>query len=274
MAAREIPLYGGAGFARLHYWSPAPEQCPAGYDATHVVAAAARVSYGKDPVDPARDAGLIDYMLSHNHTSPFEHVSFTFEVQVPLYVARQVMRHRTFKFNEYSMRYSEPLGTWYMPELRAPSTTNHQSSIEAEFGDDVRRLWDEYKAGVARQHELYERLVEAGVAREVARSGLPVAAMTKFFMTCDLHNLLRFLRLRDAPDAQEEIQVLARALRDLIGPIVPGVLRAVQANETVITLTQRDIGFIESGDRPIGRKKVELDQKIAEVRRLADCATK
>jgi thymidylate synthase (FAD) len=185
---------------------------------------AARVSYRADwrsGDDVAGDRKLIRYMLEHGHTSPFEHVVFTFEIKCPIFVARQWHRHRTWSYNEISGRYSVLPEEFYVPDLERvlfQSTTNKQGSERTEE-------WNEQWAAVQREFiesdcrnafDTYRALVDAGVARETARMVLPLSTYTRYFGTVDLHNLFGFLKQRMDPHAQYEIRVYAEAIFDLI----------------------------------------------------------
>ena len=161
---------------------------------------------------------LIRYLMRHKHTSPFEMVEFKFHVRVPIFVARQWLRHRTASVNEISGRYSVLPSEYYVPkEYHAQSATNHQGSgaplnIIGRFGQ---------KASCDQAFDIYESLIEQGVSREESRIHLPLGTMTEFIWKQNLHNLLHFLRLRMDSHAQPEIQDPARQIWELIQPIVP-----------------------------------------------------
>jgi len=186
------------------------------------VVRAARVSYGKETKREEQDRKLIRYLLKNRHTSPFEHVVFTFRVECPIFVARQWMRHRTWSFNEVSYRYTEaPEETW-VPEMWRTQADGNKQMSDGFLDDSGQLSADEvynYAVDVARNS--YDALLRMGVAREQARAVLPVATMTSFYGTVDLHNLLHFLSLRLHPHAQPEIQSYAQKMLDLITPIVP-----------------------------------------------------
>lgn len=160
---------------------------------------------------------LIRYLMRHKHSSPFEMVEFKFHVKVPIFVARQWLRHRMASVNEMSGRYSVLPSEYYIPpEYHAQSTTNHQGSGSRIDVDSA-----EQKASCDQAFGVYENLIARGVAREEARVHLPVSTMTEFIWKIDLHNLLHFLRLRMDSHAQPEIQEPARQIWKLIEPIVP-----------------------------------------------------
>ncbi|MGN0878013.1 MAG: FAD-dependent thymidylate synthase [Oligosphaeraceae bacterium] len=185
---------------------------------------AARVSFGKrrETMDE-RDAALVRYLVSHHHTSPLEHVVFTFLVHCPLFVRSQWHRHRTWSYNEISRRYTEvDLELYVPPALREQSESDRQASREAESLDQSACL-----AKIRAFHEqslrLYQELLDAGVCREQARGVLPQNLMTTFWATVDLNNLLKFLELRDSPHAQWEIREYASAIKSLIRDDFPHI---------------------------------------------------
>lgn len=172
------------------------------------------------------DPKLIKYMLKHGHTSPFEHVTFTFYVKAPIFVIRQWHRHRTWSFNEVSGRYKELPEEFYVPDLTkigVQSGTNHQSRDmkDNELADRIR---EDLHVLQAVAFDNYKNLLEHGCPRELARIVLPLGTYTEMYATVDLHNLLHFLKLRDDEHAQYEIQVYAQAIKDLIRPVVPVTL--------------------------------------------------
>jgi thymidylate synthase (FAD) len=203
------------GFVRLVDWM--------GDDLS--IVRSARVSYDADwrEEDEGKDAKLIKYLMKNKHTSPFEAVSFTFEVKAPIFVFRQWHRHRTWSYNEISARYTELDEGWYVPEVEqitTQSTSNKQmrtneKNPEAYFIKGAIDGWCE------EAFNLYKKLMELGCPRELARSVLPVAAYSRMFATVDLHNLMHFLRLRLHEHSQYEIRVYADAILKLIEPIVP-----------------------------------------------------
>jgi len=191
---------------------------------------AARVSFDADlkEHDPDRDKKLINYLIRNDHTSPLEHVTFTFLIECPIFIARQWMRHRTWSYNEVSGRYTEPRMNFYEPrEWRQQSVSNKQASagaIQDESKQDKLRV--DYANFLRYAQDLYAEFIDAGVSREMARILLPNSLMTRFYATVDLHNLLRFIQLRDHAHAQQEIREYAIAMRELIQPIVPVAVEA------------------------------------------------
>lgn len=197
---------------------------------------AARVSYNAEPRNDGSDEKLIHYLLRNRHTSPFESVSFTFEVKAPIFVLRQWHRHRTWSYNEVSARYAELPDECYVP---APEVIGAQSKDNKQVRD-LGQPYDAMHAATSAElirratqqaHNVYKHLLNRGVPRELARSVLPVATYSRMFGTVDLHNLFHFLRLRLHPHAQYEIRIYAQALLDLIRPVVPISVAAWEANQ-------------------------------------------
>lgn len=191
----------------------------------------ARVSYAADwrtGEDAGKDERLIKYLIKNRHTSPLESVVFTFEIKCPIFVARQWHRHRTWSYNEISARYSELPEEFYVPELNKITT---QSSDNKQMRtDEPHPKAETIRAeieGVCRvAHHLYKQMLEWKCPRELARTVLPLATYTRFFGTVNLHNLLHFLSLRDHEHAQYEIQVYAKAIKELITPLIPATIAA------------------------------------------------
>lgn len=186
---------------------------------------AARVSYGKtaDKLSE-RDKKLINYLIEHEHTSPFEHNQLSFRVKCPIYVARQWMRHRMNSYNEISYRYVKAKLEFYIPKnWRYQDNNNKQSSI-GEFKDT--NLEKMYKESIESIMKNYEILLESGVSREQARGLLPLSTYTEFIYTCNLHSLMHFLKLRLNKNAQNEIRAYATGLLKLATPYFPESLKA------------------------------------------------
>ena len=192
---------------------------------------AARVSYDAEwraGDDEGKDAKLINYLMKNKHTSPFESVSFTFEVKAPIFVFRQWHRHRTWSFNEVSARYTELPEEFYVPALEqitTQSTSNKQmrtDGVNPEAAKARRLIHDQCGASF----EVYKELLTLGVPRELARSVLPVGTYSHMFASVDLHNLFHFLKLRLHSHSQYEIRVYAEAMLALIEPIVPVAVAA------------------------------------------------
>lgn len=198
------------------------------------VVQAARVSYGRGTRKVNEDRGLIRYLMRHWHTTPFEMCEIKLHVKLPIFVARQWIRHRTANVNEYSARYSILDREFYIPnaeQIAPQSSINRQgraSAVEADAADAVRALLREE---ADRSYENYIWMLNEegdahdparpGVARELARIGLSLNTYTQWYWKVDLHNLLRFLRLRADPHAQYEIRVYADVILDIIQRWVP-----------------------------------------------------
>ena len=186
---------------------------------------AARVSYGKGTKSISEDNSLIRYLMRNMHTSPFEMVEFKFHVKLPIFVARQWIRHRTANVNEYSGRYSEMPDDFYVPEIeqiRKQSSTNKQGRCEEQFDESLAiEITNKMKSKQSELYEDYSNLLEIGMAREVARINLPLSNYTEWYWKIDLHNLFHFLRLRLDAHAQYEIRVYAEAIAKIIKQIVP-----------------------------------------------------
>ena len=182
---------------------------------------AARVSYSGGTKTTNTDEGLIRYLMRHWHTSPFEMIEFKFHLKMPVFVARQWIRHRTASLNEISGRYSIVNDEFYRPnEARAQSKTNNQGS-DGLVGNEETRQFLEYLDESTELYKKYEHSINNGVSREMARIGLPLSLMTEFYWKIDLHNLYHFLRLRMDEHAQKEIRDIACAIFDYVKIVCP-----------------------------------------------------
>lgn len=196
---------------------------------------AARVSYGRGTKSVQNDEGLIRYLMRHWHSTPFEMCELKLHVKLPVFVARQWIRHRTANVNEYSARYSILDREFYIPapeHLAAQSVVNNQGRGEALEGDEAARVLEYLKADSARAYDHYEEMIgqdgQAGLARELARMNLPANIYTQWYWKVDLHNLLHFLRLRADAHAQYEIRVYAEEMCKLVADWVPFAYRAFE----------------------------------------------
>jgi thymidylate synthase (FAD) len=185
----------------------------------------ARVSFArrKNDMDEA-DEGLIRFLMREKHSSPFEHAVFRFHIRCPIFVSREWMRHRWSSFNEFSMRYAKASDDFYVP---APEDVRTQvgkpgaysfEPVEPELAEQTR---EELQAVYEQAFATYERLVEAGVAREIARCVLPVGAYTEFFWTVNARALMNFVSLRNAEMAQREIRRYAEAVESFFAELMP-----------------------------------------------------
>lgn len=181
------------------------------------VARAARVSTGRDQLDQGKIAGLIGYLAREGHTSCFEHCTITFRIEAPIFVARQIMRHRTFSYNELSLRYTEAEPKFYIPDTNRP-LKNAGSSAHPHLVDDDGIPYAYALAAItdssAASYEIYKEMLEVGVAQEVARMVLPTNTFTTFYMTGNLNNYAKFIKLRNGSDGhpQHEIQEVAQEM--------------------------------------------------------------
>jgi thymidylate synthase (FAD) len=180
------------------------------------VVQSARVSYGAGTKSYREDAGLIDYLLRNRHTSPFEQVVLTFHVKLPIFVARQWIRHRTARLNEISGRYSVMKDDFYIPapeDIALQSTDNRQGrSGEAFSPEAAARTSSAFAAGQREAYREYKAVIDQGIARELARINLPLSLYTEWYWQIDLHNLFHFLELRLDAHAQKEIRLYAEVL--------------------------------------------------------------
>lgn len=182
----------------------------------HTVTQAARISFNKSTEELTdRDKKLITYLADHEHLTPFEHVQLTIEMEVPMYISKQIMRHRSFSFNEVSRRYTEEEIDFYFPDRwRAQSVNNKQASDGLiEDQDHAYRLYIDFLEAA---EETYLRLLDLGVAREMARGVLPQNLYTKFWMSGNLRNWVHFCKLRLDPHAQEEVRYVAEEVKKIL----------------------------------------------------------
>jgi thymidylate synthase (FAD) len=191
----------------------------------------ARVSYGEGTKTVRQDRALIHYLLRNWHTSPFEQVQLTFHCKMPIFIARQWIRHRTARLNEISGRYSVMKDEFYVPE---PSKVSYQSSDNKQGRGGVLPL-DEAMAVIAQlereQKEAYAgytSMLDQGVARELARTNLPLSLYTEWYWQIDLHNLFHFIRLRADSHAQYEIRAYAEALAQCAKAVAPMAYEAFE----------------------------------------------
>ena len=184
---------------------------------------AARVSYGKGTTTVSDDRKLIRYLMKHKHTSPFEQVEFKFHIKMPIFVARQWVRHRTASLNEYSGRYSEMKNEFYFPDvdkIQGQSKDNNQGS-DGIILDEAKMIQNEMVLFQEKCHKEYQKYLNKGVSREVARINLPLSQYTEWYWKMDLHNLFHFLKLRLDKHAQWEIRQYAKVIFNIIKDIVP-----------------------------------------------------
>ena len=196
---------------------------------------AARVSYGRGTKSVQNDEGLIRYLMRHWHSTPFEMCEIKLHVKLPVFVARQWIRHRTANVNEYSARYSILDREFYIPapeHINAQSQLNNQGRGVVLEGEEAARVLEILKADSTRAYDSYEAMIsqdgQMGLARELARMNLPANIYTQWYWKVDLHNLFHFLRLRADPHAQYEIRVYAEEIGKIVADWVPFAWRAFE----------------------------------------------
>jgi thymidylate synthase (FAD) len=222
----------------------------------------ARISY--DRRGKSEDRALIRYLLRHRHTSPFEMGVMRFEIKMPIFVARQWIRHRTASLNEMSARYTELPNEMFVPKVVAMQSPDNKQGrqnldVDMRHGDDTNDLLANIinRANIT-SYTHYETLLEAGVARELARGVLPVNIYTKFVWKMDLHNLMHFLDLRLDPHAQEEIRDFAEIIEKMVALHFPTTYEAfVDYIRDSYTCSRMEIEFM--------RKLIKLYQRMPEM---------
>ncbi len=249
---------------------------------------AARVSSGLGTKSPAEDRRLIRYLVRHNHTSPFEMCEIKLHVKLPIFVARQWIRHRTASVNEYSGRYSVLGRDHYVPSpdvVAGQSTSAHQSRGEVLPPADADHVIDLIRRNADEAYATYEQLLStnpgdpptAGIARELARTVLPLAYYTEWYWKIDLHNLLHFLELRLAEDAQYEIRAYAERIAAIVAGWVPvtyeafvdyrlsglrlskGAVQVISAALAGTPITREQAGLTESEWRELRKQFGSID---------------
>ena len=195
----------------------------------------ARVSFArhKDELDDS-DQGLIRFLMRERHGTPFEHNAFRFHVRCPIFVAREWFRHRIGSFNEFSMRYARATDDFYVPEpedVRTQVGKPGAYSFEPVAPELAEQTREELRAVYEAAYRTYEQLVEQGVARELARSVLPVGAYTEFYWTVNARSLMNFLSLRNSETAQREIRRYAEACERFLEEQMPVTYAAFVAND-------------------------------------------
>src|SRR6056300_1337701 len=248
----------GEGFVRLVDHMPQK-------DWDNAIVQSARVSYGDGTKTTRGDRGLIRYLLRHWHTTPFEMVEFKFHIKMPIYIARQHMRHRTASINELSARYSVVPKEFYEPNvLRGQSQINHQGS------EGIVDLDDTLRQRVSRQLNeafgVYDALLEDGCCREQARGTLPQSTFTEFYWKINLHNLMHYLQLRMDAHAQQEIRAYAEAIFKLVEPLVPITMKAFRDfRVNAIYLSGPEIDALKNGtpiESPGERREFEEKKRV------------
>lgn len=240
----------------------------------------ARVSYGEGTKTVREDRALIHYLMRNDHTSPFEQVLLTFHCKMPIFVARQWVRHRTARLNEISGRYSVMRDEFYVPEasqLRHQSHGNKQSRSDETLPiDTALAILERFEAEQRSVYNNYEQMLSDGLARELARMNLPLSLYTEWYWNIDLHNLFHFLRLRLDDHAQYEIRVFGEALAKCAKAVAPDaydafeehVLHSVRFSRSeckalLLMVEGKETGLEE-------RPKRIFETKIARLREIAE----
>ncbi|MFQ5775134.1 MAG: FAD-dependent thymidylate synthase [Kiloniellaceae bacterium] len=247
---------------------------------------AARVSYGTGTKHTRGEAGLINYLMRHRHTTPFEMCEIKYHVKLPIFVARQWIRHRTANVNEYSARYSVLDKEFYIPapeHLAAQSQTNRQGRGEVLAGETAARVLEILKSDAARAYADYEEMLNEradgtvieegrpGLARELARMNLPLNIYTQWYWKCDLHNLMHFVSLRADPHAQYEIRAYAEVILETLRRWVPvtceafvnHVMEGVRLSGKALAVVRRLIAGEEVSQADSGLSKREWSELMA-----------
>lgn len=212
---------------------------------------AARVSYGEGTKTVREDRGLIRYLMRHRHTSPFEMVEFKFHIKLPIFVARQWIRHRTANVNEYSGRYSIIRDEFYIPEseeIRTQSQLNKQGrsneSISEDLASEIARKIENTQKKLYTE---YEEFLKLNIARELSRINLPLSTYTEWYWKIDLHNLFHFLKLRLDKTAQFEIRKYAEVIAEIVKLIVPLSYEAFEDYIlNAITFSKNELMFLRN----------------------------
>jgi thymidylate synthase (FAD) len=246
---RNITCPGGISVSLV---SSHPETWPKDQISEHIIAAAARTSFNNfDQINtPQKDINLIKRLFKDKHTSPLEMASLTFEIKAPKFVTIQLLRHRTFKFNESSQRYHKVDDGYLHPSthpslfIRRQDEKNKQSSLKDQtLADDVNEKVIAIENKLDEIFTMYNELISMGVARECARFCLPIATWSTIVVQADLNNLTKFLLLRLNSDAQLEIQMVARAIFHLGKQVFPIILGSLEESLPQ-TCSIDDSGFI------------------------------
>jgi thymidylate synthase (FAD) len=214
-------------------------------DLDAAIVQAARVSYSGGTTANRTDKGLIRYLMRHWHSTPFEMVEFKFHIKMPIFVARQHMRHRTASINELSGRYSE------MPhEFFTPETYRRQAKVNKQSSEGALELKETPDVLSRDAFRIYSDMLDAGCCRELARCHLPVSTFTEFYWKIDLHNLMHYLRLRMEPGAQEEIRVYANEIFNIVEKLAPISMQAfIDFRVNSMILSGPEIEAMKSGTK-------------------------
>jgi thymidylate synthase (FAD) len=211
---------------------------------------AARVSYGDGTKTVSDDEALVRYLMRHRHTTPFQMCEIKFHLKMPIFVARQWVRHRMFTINEYSARYSVVPEEYYVPEVSdicVQSSVNKQGRAEPLGHEDAQAFRNQVNKSAKESYFEYEAAIADGVARELARIGLPLNFYTEFYWKGDLHNLFHFLSLRCDHHAQYEIRVYANQILEIVRGWVPFAAKAFEDYRmNAVTLSAAEVSVLKA----------------------------
>jgi len=198
------------------------------------VVRSARVSYDAEPRGDGSDEKLIKYLMKNEHSTPFESVTFTFEVKAPLFVVAQWQRHRTWSYNQVSARYTELAEEFYVPDIDKIGVQSKNNKQGRTFDTSLNSVETSvyYSESCELSFGAYRTLIANGWPRELARCVLPLSTYTRMFATVNLWNLLRFITLRDDEHAQWEIQQYAKALAEFAYMAAPVCMKAFRLDES------------------------------------------
>jgi thymidylate synthase (FAD) len=241
---------------------------------------AAKISYGRGTKSVSDDINLLRYLLRHQHTTPFEMCEIQYEMEMPIFVARQFVRHRTANINEYSARYSEMLDVYYLPEasvLAPQSTTNKQGREAVAIQDPavIANIIDCINDSNEDSFQRYQYLLSQNLSRELSRMVLPLNIYTKWIWKCDVSNLMKFLKLREDSHAQYEIRVYAEAMSQSLKMWMPNVHTAyIDYIRDAVTLSKQQLALVKKFvvnhggltpliQKPEGMSKREFDDLLA-----------
>ena len=232
----------------------------------------ARVSYGDGTKTLREDAGLIDYLLRHEHTSPFEHVIFEFHAKMPIFVARQWIRHRTARLNEISGRYSVIKDEFYVPDSSSINFQNKDNKQGRAVDDVPDNLKDKVISILSKDQEAvyknYEEMIDDDIARELARINLPLSTYTEWYWQMDLKNMFHFLKLRMDHHAQWEIQEYGRAMAKIVKAVCPLAYESFEKHMVNgARFSEHELNAIrlmlDGKENPLeGRRLKEFEQKL------------
>ncbi|MBR6295026.1 MAG: FAD-dependent thymidylate synthase [Treponema sp.] len=242
------------------------------YGSDQRIVQSARVSYGDGTKSVSQDAALIDYLLRHQHTSPFEQVVFTFHLKMPIFVARQWVRHRMGRMNEVSGRYSVMRDEFYVPEdscIAKQSKDNKQGRESEPLPEtEAEEFRNAFEAGQKLSYEAYSKMLDKGLAREIARINLPLSLYTEFYWQMDLHNLFHFLKLRLDSHAQYEIREYAKVILEMVRKVCPMATSSFENDmERSVAFTGEEMealrAVLSGKENPLDGKKLQrFEEKI------------